>query len=573
MIFQAEDFTPYHEHMTELTSEDVLTGLLAHGLFSEKIPPVFSTKKFYDFYRNPKTKKDGFESKPKDYIRYENIRNINIPRPISIPHPFPYLKLCESIADNWEKLQDHFKNCTENQTHKISRIHIRKLKNKQHTFEMNYSNFNSDGTPEFDLQIKAKYIVHADISNCFPSMYSHSITWALIGKEDAKKNQTRKSEWFNRLDERVKNIKHGETNGLLIGPHTSNLISEIILVKVDQALYDKGYKFTRHVDDYKCYTESRENADSFLVDLASELKKFDLTLNHKKSKILRLPQNTDDNWVQTLRNFHFPDAELVKGKQLLRFKTLRSYVDIATNLMLEHGENSAILNYIIKTISHKYLGQKAKEHYIKRIHHLVLLYPYLAPILDKYVFQAFEVKSPDILLISRDLYSVGIKNKWYEACSYAVFFSLKYNIEISAAVLDKDAIASNDCIFMMIAYLYDKKMNKNISSYELKAKELLTDADRYWLFIYEVLPEASLANGFKYMKKNRITFVNDIFGTDASSFSSMDNDKNPMDYEASSMDNGTNSMDNSQSSMDCEPGTDAGHRENDPRQAYTRGNP
>jgi len=138
MIFQTEDFTPYHEHMTELTSEDVLTGLLAHGLFSEKIPPVFSTKKFYDFYRNPKTKKDGFESTPKDYIRYENIRNINIPRPISIPHPFPYLKLCESIADNWKKLQDHFKNCTKNQTHKISRIHIRKLKNKQHTFEMNY---------------------------------------------------------------------------------------------------------------------------------------------------------------------------------------------------------------------------------------------------------------------------------------------------------------------------------------------------------------------------------------------------------------------------------------------------
>ena len=32
-----------------------------------------------------------------------------------------------------------------------------------------------------------KYIVKTDIENCFPSMYTHSLPWALVGKGIAKK--------------------------------------------------------------------------------------------------------------------------------------------------------------------------------------------------------------------------------------------------------------------------------------------------------------------------------------------------------------------------------------------------
>ncbi len=51
---------------------------------------------------------------------------------------------------------------------------------------MNYSNWKTDGTPEPDLLIGKRYLVKADISTCFPSIYTHSIPWALIGKDDAK---------------------------------------------------------------------------------------------------------------------------------------------------------------------------------------------------------------------------------------------------------------------------------------------------------------------------------------------------------------------------------------------------
>lgn len=104
-------------------------------------------------------------------------------------------------------------------------------------------------------------MVKADISQCFPSIYTHAISWALVGKSTAKKHRGIK-EWYNQIDKACQNMRDGETHGLLIGPHTSNLISELILTTVDNQLKSK-YKYIRKVDDYTCYVEKYEDAESF----------------------------------------------------------------------------------------------------------------------------------------------------------------------------------------------------------------------------------------------------------------------------------------------------------------------
>lgn len=52
------------------------------------------------------------------------------------------------------------------------------------------------------------------------------------------------------------NLTNGETHGLLVGPHASNLLSELILTRIDKTLFDEGYRFVRHIDDYLCYVDS-----------------------------------------------------------------------------------------------------------------------------------------------------------------------------------------------------------------------------------------------------------------------------------------------------------------------------
>jgi hypothetical protein len=110
----------------------------------------------------------------------------------------------------------------------------------------------------------------------------------VVGKESAKQHK-KDTEWFNQIDKFTRNLKFGETHGVLIGPHTSNIISEIVLIAIDYELDNKDYKYTRHVDDYSCFVETHEKTEQFLLDLSSELKKYELTLNHKKTKIIELP--------------------------------------------------------------------------------------------------------------------------------------------------------------------------------------------------------------------------------------------------------------------------------------------
>ena len=42
----------YADYMDEISADDIYKGLLAFGLFSNKIPPVFSSTPFFDYCVN-----------------------------------------------------------------------------------------------------------------------------------------------------------------------------------------------------------------------------------------------------------------------------------------------------------------------------------------------------------------------------------------------------------------------------------------------------------------------------------------------------------------------------------------
>lgn len=503
--------TSYFDCKKTITKSGLFKGLLGHGLFADKLPDFLTSE---DFYAHIKAKTFPYDdAKPKDYVRYSNLRNINIPRPLSIPEPFAYANQVKVISESWYDILKHFKRKTENQKFKVSRIHIRKRKNSDSLFKMNYKNFQMDGNPEDKLIIKAKYIAHADIATCFPSIYSHSISWALIGKTQAKLKSGPKFKdyWTNKLDFYTRNLKYGETNGLLIGPHSSNLISEIILTSVDRELIKKKYSFYRNVDDYMCFVSSYEEAEKFFIDISEELKKYELSLNSKKSKISQLPQATVTNWVTKLNHFNFRDEYiLATGQKGVRLNELKGFLDFAVEAMIENNSDAAILNYAIKILSKKHLGKSATEYYFSKIHHLSLLYPYLTQLLEEYVFQKPFITTVQIENISNDLYEIGLKKKNFEVCAYAVYFSLKYKFKLSCNSIEKDSIKSNDCIFLLISYLYCKRNFGKAALLPFKIiarKFLLSDFDRYWLFCYEILGVADLTGNYKLLKRAKISFI------------------------------------------------------------------
>lgn len=500
----------YIDYQNEISQSDLFDGLVGYGLFADKIPNFLTSKAFLTFIKG-----DTFplSEKPKDFVRYSNMRNINIPRPLAIPEPFAYANQCKSFSDYWQEIKDHFQTKTEADPYKISRIHIRKLKGKSELFAMNYKNFDVDGSPEQDIVIRSKYVAYADISNCFPSIYSHSISWSLVGKTAAKTNKD-PANWFNKLDFYTRNVKYGETNGILIGPHSSNLISEIVLCTVDKELVNQGFKFIRNIDDYTCYVETYEEAEKFFLCLSEELKRYELALNNKKSKIIPLPQASIKSWVTKLNHFNFTNTYQIEGKEAIRTKELKGFLDFAIELMLEEDSDASIINYAIKILSNKHLDGNAKDYYIKQVHHLVLLYPYLVNLLETKVFEPHKIEQDIIKKIADDIYSYGIKKKMYEACSHAIYWALKYDFKIDILGLKEDAISSLDCVFMTIAFLYDKKHNRKyyLKEYKDQAKSLKpNDFDRYWFYIYETLSWSELPRDYQTMKKEGLSFIRTEF--------------------------------------------------------------
>lgn len=494
----------YFECMEEINDEELYNGLLAYGLFSEKLPPVFSSE---NFKKHCDTLEDDINNSKKflngdyGYMVFDVIRNTNVPRTLGIPNPIGYYKLCKILEKNWKIIKDHFKKYTSNGKYKTSRIHIRKIQGNKSLFEMNYNNWKIDRTPKLDLLLGAKYIVQADISNCFPSIYTHSLSWALVGKQKAKINRYT-DDWYNNIDKACRGIKNGETHGILIGPHTSNILSEIILVVIDEKLRRK-WNYFRHIDDYTCYVKTQEDAKSFVKDLSEELQKYGLSLNHKKTSFEELPISLEEEWISRLSTF-----PIISPYGNTSYKEVSIFLDLSIKLMKENNMNSAILNYAIKTLSgQKKLTENAKKCCKKRIMQLAVIYPYLIPLMEKHVFIPYKVSIEEMKEFAEEVYYDGLKNGNYEQICYSLYYSIKYSFKLDSLKSNR-IFECDNCIYKLLIWMYYKKQDNKeiIDKIEEHSLELVNNSEfeQNWLFIYEVL---SLTELEKYKNENRIKSI------------------------------------------------------------------
>ena len=487
-----------------LSPDELIMGLLDFGLFAEKVPPCFTSKGLTDLAAkwmvdvmdDPNKLKDAVEKKSHDYIRYEAIRDINIPRHLGIPHPESYSLQALAIKKYWSEIKLH---CAK-PSPTVSRIHVRHVGGGC-IFEMNYKGnerfqFEED---EIEWRSEAKFVVKADIATCFPSMYTHSIPWALHGLDVAKKSTTLDKFYGNLLDKCTQNTRDRQTNGLLIGPHASNIIAEIILTCIDTELQSKGHKkLIRHIDDYTYYAETYEKAERFLKDLGLSLRTYEMSLNEKKTRILSLPRPNSEDWTRELQRFIFP-----KGEEL-RFSTIRSFLDLALEKAQIAG-TSAPLNYAIKMLADERgemtLNSRAKRLYVQEAINLAISYPYLAPILDKSVFDKYQYVGIDkkITDFTASLVRLGTQKLYPDTIAHALYYALKHKITIPVTEIELlDILPLDDCVVNVLLFEYAshyelKKVRKAIKEHASKLKSSESrDKDRNWLLIYQTWTEKEL---------------------------------------------------------------------------------
>jgi hypothetical protein len=143
-----------------------------------------------------------------------------------------------------------------------------------------------------------------DISKCFDSIYTHSITWALLDKGVIKNNLNDSKKTFGHVfDNLMQKLNYNETNGIVIGPEFSRIFAELILQKIDdkamreiekEKLFSKkDFEIFRYVDDYFVFYNEEPAKEKILTAFRLGLREFKLYLNEAKTQYYNKPIITE----------------------------------------------------------------------------------------------------------------------------------------------------------------------------------------------------------------------------------------------------------------------------------------
>lgn len=147
-----------------------------------------------------------------------------------------------------------------------------------------------------------KYCAITDVARCYPSIYTHSIPWAINGRDNAKLDKSNYSSavFGNRLDFIFRQAQEAQTVGLPVGPDTSRVVAEVILSSVDANFLSRyGSKkptYIRHVDDYWIGGDTVDDCERHLQNLRAALRDFELDLNDLKTRVVQSNTTLGDAW-------------------------------------------------------------------------------------------------------------------------------------------------------------------------------------------------------------------------------------------------------------------------------------
>lgn len=479
----------------------------------EELPPFFTS---LSFSHEIAVKLSQCQPRSASGTSFRTRRFDGLVRQMGIPHPVPYAKLVLHIEENWPSLSLKL-------DADQSMVSPRYLHNDGRVIIMDYGSTQEKTLREIQAAQGQRYHVSADVSNFFPSIYAHSIDWALRGMSKAKAG-IKDGSWEARLDEYVENCHNSETKGIMIGPAAFNIISEIILQEIDRNLEAEGLgNYVRYVDDYSAYFHTLEEAEGFLQHLDRQLSSYRLQLNTRKTKVTALGSSFGEAWI----------GEIIRATPRKRSATEGiNFLQHCERLAMDHPDKS-VLVYAVKSLQSRYkcpeIGGVKKIPARRRrdipILHELMRVAYFNPHIVPFVARQLAWCLPLLSKDERGEVSVQVDNILREACRrretdiclwciYILRVQLKSRMQATRfdelIKLDDDLIALACAITSAIGRrrAIDRAKGLNMKS--------SMDLEEHWLLRYELyrckyLTDADLdpvveGSWFKPARKERLAF-------------------------------------------------------------------
>lgn len=225
------------------------------------------------------------------------------------------------------------------------------------------------------LERKFKTFYTLDVSKCFDSIYTHSISWATKDKLFTKGMLASKALNFgDAFDKLMQRCNFNETHGLIIGPEISRVFSEIIFQKIDLNVERKllklsiplvngiDYEIRRYVDDVFIFTKSESEAEQIYKIYSDKLNEYNMHINigkvtkntrpflTSKSQVIHSVNDSMndfiDSFLEVNENLNFA-PKVVYRKNKLAMKFIEKIKILCLDNSVSYGEVSS---YIISSI-------------------------------------------------------------------------------------------------------------------------------------------------------------------------------------------------------------------------------
>ena len=213
-------------------------------------------------------------------------------RPLEIIHPALYVSLVNEIThpERWATIVEKF-----GEFSSIPKVHCLSLPVQSLTDDSDKAAqiqqwHTSVEQKSIELSLDYEYLFQTDVVDCYASIYSHSIAWALHGKDEAKKRRSDPELVGNVIDWKIQDMRLGQTNGIPQGSTVMDFIAEMVLgyadVKLTQRCEADGiceYQILRYRDDYRIFVNSPPHGEVILKRLTEVLSELGLQLNPAKT--------------------------------------------------------------------------------------------------------------------------------------------------------------------------------------------------------------------------------------------------------------------------------------------------
>ena len=139
-------------------------------------------------------------------------------RPFELIHPAIYVSLvnvmCEEV--NWASIKTRLREF-EGGVVECCSAPVMSVDHQKDVATQIESWWQSVEQKSLTYSLDFSHLIHTDVTDCYGSLYTHSISWALHDRKEAKKNKGKNSLLGNKIDSHIQAGRYGQTNGIAQG--------------------------------------------------------------------------------------------------------------------------------------------------------------------------------------------------------------------------------------------------------------------------------------------------------------------------------------------------------------------